>query len=544
MEKLLNLPTRTKLLLSFALPVLLLLVVAASAYRSIAVLQETQKNVYKNEFADALDLFSYRTENNALRASVLNLLLSRREDQGFWQQDIRTRITRLQELMTQLLDRNRNQSEFRQHLFDLNEMQKTYDQTREQEVVPQILAGKTAEAQQVLIGVQEERFLRMRDLIVTLCNRRVRDAEQAFAQTEAQGNQTRQLILLTSLIALGLSLFLAWWLSGILATPIREMVTLTEQVSEGDLRVVVPTWRRKDEVGIMRDSLQRLLTNFRSLNREILESTHLLATSASEIFTATTQTASSTIETATAVSQATVTVEEVRQTAEVNNQKARLVSDLAHRSLQRSQSGNQAVEELIGNMGTIRAQIETIAERVVLLSEQSQSIGEIMVTVNDIAEQSNLLAVNAAIEAAKAGEQGKGFAVVAQEIRNLAEQSKQATAQVRVILNDIQKATTSVVRVTEKGSRTVETGAQLSLEAREVIKLLSESVTDSSQAAIQILASSQQQTIGMDQIALAMGNIKQASTENASGMKQIESAARHLYELGQKLKQLTERYQV
>jgi methyl-accepting chemotaxis protein len=544
MEKLLNLPTRTKLLLSFALPVLLLLLVAASAYRSITILQETQRRVYQNDFADALDLFSYRTENNALRASMLNLLVGRREDQSLWQQDIRTRITRLQDLLTQLLDRNRTQSEFHQRLLDLNEMQKAYEQTREQEVMPLILAGKMAEAQQLLIGVQEQRFLHMRDLIASLSSRKVRDAEQAFAQTEAQGNQTRQLILFTSLIVLGLSLFLAWWLSGVLATPIREMVTLTEQVSEGDLRVTLPTWRRKDEVGILRDSLQRLLSNFRGINREILESTHLLATSSSEIFTATTQTASSTIETATAVSQATVTVEEVRQTAEVNNQKARLVSDLAHRSLQRSQSGSQAVEELISNIGTVREQIETIAERVVLLSEQSQSIGEIMVTVNDIAEQSNLLAVNAAIEAAKAGEQGKGFAVVAQEIRNLAEQSKQATAQVRVILNDIQKATTGVVRVTEKGSRTVETGAQLSLEAREVIKLLSESVTDSSQAAIQILASSQQQTIGMDQIALAMGNIKQASTENASGMKQIESAARHLYELGQKLKQLTERYQV
>lgn len=544
METLLNLATRTKLLLSLALPVLLLLIVAASAYRSIATLQETQKNVYQNEFADALDLFNYRAENYALRASMLNFLSTRREDQPVWRQYIREHVTQLHEVLNRLLSRNRLESEFHQRLLDLDELQKAYDQTREQEVIPLIIAGKTAEAQQLLIGSQEQRFLRMRDLIAPLSARKLRDAEQAFAQTEALGKQTRQLILLTSLIVLGLSLALAWWLSGVLATPIREMATLIEQVSEGDLRVAVPAWRRKDEVGILRDSLQRLLSNFRGLNREILASTHLLATSSSEIFTSTTQTASSAIEIATAVSQATVTVEEVRQTAEVNNQKARLVSELAQRSLQRSQSGSQAVEELIGNMGMIREQIETIAERVVLLSEQSQSIGEIMVTVNDIAEQSNLLAVNAAIEAAKAGEQGRGFAVVAQEIRNLAEQSKQATAQVRVILNDIQKATTGVVRVTEKGSRTVETGAHLSLEAREVIKQLSESVTDSSQAAMQILASSQQQTIGMDQIALAMGSIKQASTENASGMKQIESAARHLYDLGQKLKQLTERYQV
>jgi methyl-accepting chemotaxis protein len=199
---------------------------------------------------------------------------------------------------------------------------------------------------------------------------------------------------------------------------------------------------------------------------------------------------------------------------------------------------------LISNMTAIRDQIEKIADGAIRLGEQSQSIGEIMVTVNEIAEQSNLLAVNASIEAAKAGEQGRGFAIIAQEIRTLAEQSKRATAQVRTILNEIQKAITGVVRVTERGSRTVETGVKLSTEAQDAISLLSNSVTESSEAALQIFVSSQQQTIGMDQIALAMGNIKKASAENASGMKQIESAARHLYELGQNLKKMTEAYQV
>src|SRR5206468_6485887 len=91
----------------------------------------------------------------------------------------------------------------------------------------------------------------------------------------------------------------------------------------------------------------------------------------------------------------------------------------------------------------IQTQMESIADSVVKLSEQGQAIGEIIATVNDLAEQSNLLAVNASIEAAKAGEQGKGFAVVAQEVKSLAEQSKQATAQVRNLLNDIQKATSA-----------------------------------------------------------------------------------------------------
>src|SRR4028119_1286641 len=107
-------------------------------------------------------------------------------------------------------------------------------------------------------------------------------------------------------------------------------------------------------------------------------------------------------------------------------------------------------------MQRIREQMEAIGESMMRLSEQSQAIGAIIATVDDLAQQSNLLAVNAAIEAAKAGEQGKGFAVVAQEVKSLADQSKQATTQVRTILNDIQKATGAAVMATEQGSKAVE----------------------------------------------------------------------------------------
>jgi len=177
-------------------------------------------------------------------------------------------------------------------------------------------------------------------------------------------------------------------------------------------------------------------------------------------------------------------------------------------------------------------------------SEQTQAISEIIATVNDLADQSNLLAVNAAIEAAKAGEHGKGFAVVAQEVRNLAEQSKQATAQVRTILTDIQKATGAAVMATEQGTKAVDAGVKQSTEAGESIRSLSRSIAEAAQAATQIAASSQQQLAGIDQVGSAMENIKQASAQNVTGTKEAETAAHNLYELGQKLKRLVEQYKV
>ncbi|TAN70412.1 MAG: chemotaxis protein [Methylobacter sp.] len=278
----------------------------------------------------------------------------------------------------------------------------------------------------------------------------------------------------------------------------------------------------------------------RTINRQLRETIAQLSTSSTEILATTTQVASGSAETATAVSETTATVEEVKQTVQLANQKAKRVSDSAQQVAQVSQTGRQAVEALIAGMDRIRDQTASAAESIVRLSEQSQAIGEIILTVNDLAEQSNLLAVNAAIEAAKAGEQGKGFAVVAQEIKSLAEQSKQATAQVRAILGDIQKATGAAVMATDLSGKAVEEGMQQSDAAGEAIRMLAESIVEAAQAALQIAASSQQQMVGMDQVALAMENIKQACTQNMAGTKQAEVAALNLHEQGVKLKQLVE----
>ncbi|MGR9115621.1 MAG: HAMP domain-containing methyl-accepting chemotaxis protein [Gammaproteobacteria bacterium] len=273
----------------------------------------------------------------------------------------------------------------------------------------------------------------------------------------------------------------------------------------------------------------------RAISRQLRDSINQLSTASAQILATTMQVASGASETSTAVSETTATVEEVKQTAQVASQKARYVSESSQKAMSASQSGYRSVEDTIHGMRVIQEQMETIAETVVRLSEQGQAIGEIIATVNDLSEQSNLLAVNAAIEAAKAGEQGRGFAVVAQEVKSLAEQSKRATGQVRTILGDIQKATSSAVLATEQGGKAVGSGLKQATETGESIQLLTESITQAAQAATQISASSQQQMVGMDQVALAMENIKQASAQNTTGTKQAELAAQNLHELGQKL---------
>ena len=290
--------------------------------------------------------------------------------------------------------------------------------------------------------------------------------------------------------------------------------------------------------------LSRNVTALRLYTVNLAQAASQFGQSASEILGAVTQAAAGTAEMAASINETTTTVEVMRQASQLSSQKAQYVTDTAQRALQVSQNGQKAVEETATVMDRIREQMETIAQTVVRLSEQSQSIGGIIASVTDLADQSNLLAVNAAIEAAKAGEQGKGFAVVAQEIKSLAEQSKQATAQVRGILSDVQKATSSAVMATEQGSKAVEAGVKQASEAGEANRALTETSGVAVQAAVQIAASNQQQVVGMDQIGVAMESINQAGSQNAGSMKQMAISAKNLHELGQNLKGLVLQFQV
>jgi methyl-accepting chemotaxis protein len=354
---------------------------------------------------------------------------------------------------------------------------------------------------------------------------------------------TRIVILVGAIMAILAMIVIGILLVRNITKPIRELSELSRRIGGGDLVVDIPQVSREDEIGSLGQSLRTMTDSMLTMVKENKESVNLLSSSSAEILAAATQLAAGSVETATAVSQTTSTVEEVRQISESSSAKAKVVADNAQKTTEIAQNGKKALEGIAEVMDNIREKVESIAESVVRLSEQGQAIGEIIASVNDIADQSNLLAVNAAIEAAKAGEYGKGFGVVAQEIKGLAEQSRQATTKVRAILLDVQKGTSAAVMATEQGNKAVEIGVKQSQEAGESIRVLTDSVAEAAQTAIQIAASNQQQMAGISQVTSAMENIKQGSAQTAASTKQAEMAARNLYDLAQKIKQLMERYQ-
>jgi methyl-accepting chemotaxis protein len=276
----------------------------------------------------------------------------------------------------------------------------------------------------------------------------------------------------------------------------------------------------------------------RTISEPLRETSGVLASSAAEILASTTQQASGAAETSAALTQTVTTVDEVARTAEQASQRAQAVADLSQRAAEIGKQGRRAVDDSSSEMRAVGEHVESIASSIVALAEQAQAIGEITTTVSEIAEQTNMLSLNAAVEAARAGDQGRGFAVVAGEIRALAEQSKKATVQVRQLLGDIQRATNAAVVATEHGTRQVEAGNRQVSEAGETIRLLVEAVGQASNAATQIVASAGQQAAGMAQIREAMANIHEATHQNLASTRQAENAAQDLNAMGQRLLEL------
>ncbi len=327
-----------------------------------------------------------------------------------------------------------------------------------------------------------------------------------------------------------------------LESAVTQFEGFVDQVATGDMSSRLLEDNDDPELAALSRKLNELLDSLRNMVRDLQRAVAEIASSTAQILAATAQHNAAAAEQAASVNQTSATVDEIRQTAEQTTVRAQSVSDSANRSVSKADSGLTAVDQTIAGMGKVKEQVQQISSNIVSLTEHTQNIGQIIATVNDLAEQSNMLALNASIEAARAGEQGKGFAVVAAEVRNLAEQSQEATSRIKAILDDIEEATNTVALATDVGGSGVEEGVELANEAGSVIRAIAETIKESAQAAEEILSSAEQQSAGMDQMSTTMHDIHESTKNGLTSTEQIERAVADLNDLGQRLEEQISRY--
>ncbi len=314
---------------------------------------------------------------------------------------------------------------------------------------------------------------------------------------------------------------------------ITDLLNTINLVARGDLTIRGKV--TNDALGNVVDSVNFMLDNFTKVLERVRKAAIDVSTSANQILEAAddmtegaTQQDQEITNTSSAVEELTVSMKQVSNNAEAS-------AEAARRALDAAEQGNRAVRDTLEGMQRIRASVQATAKKIKSLGDRSLEISEIINVINDITEQTNLLALNAAIEAARAGEAGRGFAVVADEVRKLAEHSRSATKDIAALIKAIQAETNEAVVVMEEGTRELEVGTGLADQAGKALEAISSVVRQSAELVQEISLASKQQVRGTEGVANAMQIISGITRETTQGARQTASTVGHMVRLSEQL---------
>jgi methyl-accepting chemotaxis protein len=276
----------------------------------------------------------------------------------------------------------------------------------------------------------------------------------------------------------------------------------------------------------------------RSLNKQLGDAIQHIQSSSSELQAAATQQATGAKEQASATQEVTTTIKELLATARQIVESAQRVARIAEETAGAAKSGDAVVQRAQESTAAIKRQVELIVAHMLDLGKKSQQIGAILEIINELAEQTNILAINATIESAGAGDAGRRFGVVADEIRKLADRVGGSSREIRGLIDEIRAAANTTVMATEDGSKAVESGAQKFAEVTLGFKHIAGMVQTTTEAAREIELSTKQQSSAVEQVNVAMGNVAQSARETEATMKQTLDTASQLAHLSRGLAQL------
>ncbi|MEN5111705.1 methyl-accepting chemotaxis protein [Pseudomonas sp. TWI672] len=365
------------------------------------------------------------------------------------------------------------------------------------------------------------------------------DAQAVSVVSDSQFAKNLQIF--TTLLALLMGIFAALIIARQISAPLQQALRTMQQVAAGDLSEQ-PASRRRDEVGQLQNALQGMTGNLRDLIAQVRDGISQIASATEELSAITEQTSagasSQKVETdqvATAMQEMAATVHEVARNAGEASQAASATDEEAR-------EGESVANRAVAQIGRLANQVDATGQAMGALRNESQRIGKVMDVIKAVAEQTNLLALNAAIEAARAGEAGRGFAVVADEVRSLAQRTQASTLEIESAIGSLEEGTRSVSELMDESQSLTQSSVALVREAGVALEGITQRVSGIQSMNQQIAAASEQQSAVAEEISRSVVTVRDISEQTAQASQQTSASSVELARLGGQLQQMISRF--
>ena len=355
--------------------------------------------------------------------------------------------------------------------------------------------------------------------------------------------QSRILVIVLLVAAIVLSAILAVVIVRSITRPVAELIAANDRLAEKDLTVAI-TLTGNDEIGHLADSSRRVIESLREILGQVSYNSGEIASASSQLRATAEQIATGAEEVASQTTAVATATEEMAATSGDIAQSCVRAAEASKQSSDSATQGGAIVQETISGMARIAESVKDSARTVESLGERSEQIGDIIATIQDIADQTNLLALNAAIEAARAGEQGRGFAVVADEVRALAERTTRATKEIGEMIKAIQDETKAAVCAMEEGVTEVEKGTESSHRSGQALDMILRQIGEVSMQINQIATAAEEQTATTGEITMNVRQVTEVVHQTARGASETATAASQLASNAQTLEGLVKQFRL